>query len=745
MPKEMLPLLPEGATQISSMMSVHNKSDNWVYFCGPTPVFTHPATDTNSFRMFTSQLYCEGRCSQSDIVRAFAVTSNSVKRSVKKYRDGGINAFYTTPARRGGGIITDKTRPEIQILLDEGLSRSEVCKKLDIKKSTLDKAIQQGRLHESNSNKHRQSNFNSNKSSRSSDDAKVSERLGVACTRPLERVLAATGRLPGGAPTIFEHCKDVSFGGVLCALPALSANGLFKHLSQCFSLPPGYYNSLHIILLMAYMALARIKNAEQLRYEAPGELGKLLGLDRIPEARCLREKMDLLSRDDCPEKWAAMLSKDWLEKDTEAAGALYIDGHVRVYNGSKTDLPKRYISRQRLCLRGTTDYWVNDSVGRPFFVIERTIDDGLLNVLRADIVPRLLIEVPEQPDSETLEKNPFLHRFILVFDREGYSPAFFREMWEEHRIACLSYKKFPSDSWPKEWFSDTVLNMPNGETIIVKLAEMGTRIGSTKDGIWMREVKKLSERGHQTSIVTSAYSHLPNENAALMFSRWSQENFFRYMMENYGIDALCEYAQKNIPETNQVINPRWRELNSKCRSLTSQLQRQRAVWGARKMHPEEDEKKKEKWLRDMAELTDHIEQLENQLDQNKEDRKAESKHIQVSDLPEDKKFQQLSPHRKRLKDCVSMIAYRAETAMAALLRPILGRHMDARPLLREIFRSAVDLIPDTNKGVLNVCLHHMANPQANKAVKNLLEHLNESELCFPGTDLKLVYSLGNLE
>jgi len=742
MPTEMLPLLPEGATQISSMISVHQMNGDWIYYCGLTPVFTHPAEDRKSFRMFTSQLYCEGRCRQSDIVRAFGVSANSVKRSVQKYRKGGIAAFYEAQPRRGGGVITDSTRPKLQALLDEGITRPEICKKMNIKKSTLDKAIQQGRLHESHLKKTAHAIDGSSKSTRSTTDANASEGFGVACTRPLDRVMAATGNLPGGASLEFEACLDVSFGGVLCALPALDANGLFRHLSSCLSLPPGYYTVLHIILLMAYMALARIKNPERLRYESPGELGKLLGLDRIPETRCLRKKMNILSQNDGPEIWAGLLSKDWLEADPDAAGALYIDGHVRVYNGSKTDLPKRYISRQRLCLRGTTDYWVNDNIGRPFFVIERTIDDGLLNVLRDNIVPRLLSEVPGQPDDKAFLDNPWSHRFILVFDREGYSPAFFREMWEKHRIACLSYKKFPGDPWPEEWFLESTISMPNGEVVTAKLAEMGTWVGGAKDGMWMREVRKLTDRGHQTSIITTAFSHLPHRNAALMFSRWSQENFFRYMMEEYGIDALCEYSLEEIPETNKVINPRWRAFDSKCRKINGQLNRQRAIWGAKTMHPEEDEKKKERWIKDMAELTDLIEQLENELEQNKELRAAEPKHISVSDLPEDKKFQQLSPHRKRLKDCVSMIAYRSETALAALLRPILGHPEDARPLLRDIFRSEADLIPDKEHNVLNVCVHHMANPQANKAVCSLMEHLNNSEFCYPGTDMKMAYFLG---
>jgi hypothetical protein len=70
---------------------------------------------------------------------------------------------------------------------------------------------------------------------------------------------------------------------------------------------------------------------------------------------------------------------------------------VRVYHGKLTDLPRRYVARERLCLRGTTDYWVNAMDGRPFFVVSCAVDPGLLSVLREQIVPRLKADVPNQP------------------------------------------------------------------------------------------------------------------------------------------------------------------------------------------------------------------------------------------------------------------------------------------------------------------------------------------------------------
>ena len=163
-----------------------------------------------------------------------------------------------------------------------------------------------------------------------------------------------------GAPIEFELVKDVPDGGVLFALPALLLLGLLSKSREMFSMPEGFYPLESIFLLLALMALARIPSLEALRYVAPGEWGKLMGLDRIPEVRTLRQKItQLCSEQGLAERWSNALAKQWMAQEPECAGVFYADGHVRVYHGKLTDLPRRYIARERLCLRGTTDYWVN--------------------------------------------------------------------------------------------------------------------------------------------------------------------------------------------------------------------------------------------------------------------------------------------------------------------------------------------------------------------------------------------------
>jgi transposase len=745
-PQALLPIVPDGATPVNDCVSILRENEQWTYFYGLHPVFAHEERDRRSFRMFTAQLIERGMCRQVDIVRTFGVSSNSVKRSVKKYREEGIKAFYHPRQGRGATVMKEKIILRAQELLTRGYSLKEVAGELDIKYDTLRKAVGQGRVQEPSAAEKANldcadsdSSAASDKSERSKADAAA--EMGMACTRAGERVLAAFGMLKG-APTRFETCRDVSFGGVLCALPSLTQNGLFEHLVQCFPSLTGYYTTVQVVLLLAYMALCRIKTVERLQYESPGELGKLLGLDRVPEVRCLRQKLAALSKGNAPERWAGLLSHDWLEAAPDLAGTLYVDGHVRLYHGHQTELPRRYVSRQRLCLRGTTDYWVNDALGQPFFVIERPVDHGLLEALRSDIVPRLLQDVPHQPTQEELNCDPYRFRFVIVFDREGYSPSFFREMWRKHRIACITYHKFPKEAWPKEWFADSQVTLPNGEEVSMMLAEMGSWIGDAKNGLWAREVRKLTESGHQTSLISTVYSQISLQDAATMFSRWAQENFFRYMMEHFAIDLLSEYQTEEIPGTNRpVVNPSWRKLDSRSRSLKGKLTQRQARFAALTLHPEADASRVPQWQQRKAKLLEEIQQLEHELDQVKQLMKETPQHLKWNELPQADKFERLAPSRKRLTDTVKMIAYRSETAMAGIVREKLARTDDARALLRDLFRSEADLLPDLNEGLLRVNVHPMANDRSNHAIQHLLNYLNTAAFTYPGTNLQLVYSL----
>jgi Transposase protein len=560
--------------------------------------------------------------------------------------------------------------------------------------------------------------------------------LGVATTRSMERVAAAVGLLRE-APIEFEPVADVPLGGVLCALPALLGFGLLRHTRENFTLPPGFYPIETIFLVVAFLALARIRSLEALRYQAPGEWGKLLGLDRVPEVKTLREKLGILCAD--PERaraWSSTLARDWMEATPESAGTLYIDGHVRVYHGALTRLPRRYVSRERLCLRGTTDYWVNAMDGQPFFVVTRPVDDGLLSVLKEEIVPRLQTEVPGQPGAEELAADPLQHRFTIVFDREGYSPKFFAAM-REKRIAVLTYHKFPGADWGLEEFSARSVRLVNAEEVTLQLAERGVRLSN---GLWVREVRHRDARGHQTAILSTDYHSDLTRVAAAMFARWCQENFFKYMQQHYAIDRLLEYGIEPIPDSTRVVNPAWRSLDSQVRSQQSMLVGEQARFGALQLPVEATAQETAAYETKKGQLLQSIESRQLKLAELKAQRKNAPKHVLLKDLPQEDRFTRLAAARKHLVDTVKLVAYRAETALVAIARESLSRPDDARALVRQLLTSSVDLQPDLDAKTLNVRLHRLSTAAHDAVLVHLCEELTATETLFPGTELRLVFT-----
>ena len=242
MPQLILPLIPPGATQINGLVSVWRDDESWTYFLATHPIYSHRENDHRMFRLVMSQLIESGACRQVDIQRTFGISKSSVIRSLNKLRSGGPEAFFNQRrGRRGGKVLTSEVLEKAQRILDQGYTRNEAAQELDVKYDTFRKAINDGRLLES-----RPTEPALTKSSRNEEDVAAADGMGVACTRVGERVLASLGKLVG-ATVRFETCLDVPKAGVLCALPTLLANGLFKGVDQLLGKVRGYYTTFHVL------------------------------------------------------------------------------------------------------------------------------------------------------------------------------------------------------------------------------------------------------------------------------------------------------------------------------------------------------------------------------------------------------------------------------------------------------------------------------------------------------------------
>jgi len=403
-------------------------------------------------------------------------------------------------------------------------------------------------------------------------------------------------------------------------------------------------------------------------------------------------------------------------------------------------------------LPAAAGYWVQALGGAPLLCLHRQVDDGLVREIWTGIVPQLrqLGLLEEQPGAASGEP-----RLTLVFDREGWSPALFREL-RAVGIAVVSWHKGKqAERWPRSEFraASFPVRSPLGEaTLEGWLAERELDLGGHCQ---VREIRFWAERRlrgegkqgqprkprelagepgegqRQPALVTTHPSLAAEQLAGLLRSRWTQENFFKYMRSEFGLDSLPEHGLVEVDADAWVVNPAWRAIEKalkKARNEVGHLRRKRAL---------EPNAKTPK----ARALEEQIEACDKRVEGFVLARKVTDQHMRAGELSEPEKLQALPEPLRQLMQTLRMLAYRAETCMAAALAPQLDNPATARSLLKALFQSDASLLPDPQAGTLTVRLPHQASRAQDAALVPLLDELNRTRTVFPGTQLRLVYEL----
>ena len=316
-----LPGFPDGAQKIGTWLSILEKDGLVTYFLGGDNYFSHPSGDRKSERFALTSLMENGHVRACDLEKSFlGIAHRTLMRWKAQYREDGPTSFFRSIEGPKPPVMTPDKVAECAGLLADGHRPSEVARRAGIQESTLRKALERQGVPRLAKNpaagEPKESGASSSKSERSRADAEAADGMGTACTRADERVAAAMG-LVACATARFEAGHDVQMAGLLAGLPALCANGLLTGLGKHLNLPKGFYSALHILLTLGFMALGRIRRPEGLRHVPPGELGKVIGLDRVPEVRTLREKIAVMATAGHPGAWMKELAKSWMENDPD--------------------------------------------------------------------------------------------------------------------------------------------------------------------------------------------------------------------------------------------------------------------------------------------------------------------------------------------------------------------------------------------------------------------------------------------
>jgi hypothetical protein len=497
-----------------------------------------------------------------------------------------------------------------------------------------------------------------------------------------------------------------------------------------------YYDMDTTILFLSFMYLCRIHNPEQLRHLSPGEFGKLLGLDRIPEAKCLRTRLKQICQQRKAENWAMAQAKKWVIDEDNYI--YYVDGHAKVYYGDLANLGKKHISRIKLCLPAIMEFWVNNHQGMPYFVVTGEVNEKMGEMLQDKIIPKLISEIALAVSEQALMEDLDLPRFTLTFDREGYSPAAFKSYWEDYRVAVLTYNKNVKDKWAESEFTKYEI-VTDGKIVVMELAEREIEL----DGFKIREIRKMGEHTHQTSILTTNKKLSITLIALYMFARWCQENFFKYMRQEYDIDRMLYYAVQEIDSNVMVVNQRYSKLTQELKKTREKISRNQAkLFVLNEENVSSELETAPEFLGKQLKIKNEIEKLEVVEKQTIALRKEQPYKIAIKDMPDDERYTKLDMEGKLFQNIIKMICYRSETVVVQIIgADIHTKKEELRSLVKSIIKTKGDLFPDYQNKTLTVKLYTQSNPRCNNALGKLCELLTDSETIYPGTELRLIYKL----
>lgn len=720
----LLPLQPAEAIEINDAVSYVDDGLTVGYFAAGVPVFSHANKDAVGRRVAWAQIIALRLATQKELSSAFGVSRITLYRQQLRLKEAGVAGLVDEKSGpKGPRKLTPEALLRVQKALDSGMSKRAASKGAGVDESTIRNAIERGWLREAAGETTRTSpeERGSHPGERNAED--IAAPLGVATTRVLDRVLAAVGKIEEAAPE-FTPASSVSNAGALVALPAMLDLGLLEVGERVYgSLRNGFYGLRSSLLCLGFMALLRIRNPERMQFEAPGELGTLLGLDRAPETKTIRRKLAELVARGQASRFSAGLAERWVRRSPEALGYLYVDGHVRAYHGEKHRLTKTHVARRRLCMAATTDYWVNDKDAEPLFFVTGEANERLIATMKASILPEVRRLAGDR-------------RVTMVFDREGWSPKWFAELYEAG-FDVLSYRRGSYDPWPRRLFR-TAVGTIEGREVSYELAERTVRL---RRGFKMREIRRLRSGGKQTAVLTTRWDTPAIELAWRMFERWRQENFFRYMREHFALDALASRRVEPLSEEKTLPNPERARLEKKLAKLKVELGKLEKEYGARAFENDESLRPTARGFKIAnGKLGREIRALRRKCERLKERIKALPERIVAADA-EGEPIVKLDPETKHLTDAIKMLAYRTETALVGLLDgDVYARtEEEGRALIREVLRASADVLPDEQEGLLRVRLHGLANPRSNAAVRHLCKALNEREVTYPGTRLRVRY------
>jgi transposase len=740
---------PSNVVVINGRCLLRMEESQRVIIVAGLPVHHYQSDDTVAEAYAMVFLVESGFALQREVAWAFGHSERTLRRYQARYAEGGMAGLGRGAGwRRGRRRISGKRLRVIETLKQQGLSNRAVAQRLGVTEKAIRKLVgpskptQTEQLALAGLSTGTAEPFIAQVPTDDSPPAQlttvdahadpisssIGDKIepaamsfnGDAADRSIDRILAYLGKLSDATP-LFRDGSQIPGAGVLLAIPVLIDSGIFDISRKLYGeIGPAFYGLRTTLLTLLFMALLRIQRPEHLKQRDPATLGRLLGLDRAPEVKTLRRKLTRLAAYQCATQLGAELARQRVAQRGHLMGFLYVDGHVRAYHGQHT-ISNAYVARRHLAMPATTDYWIQDRSGDPLLVITGEVTTALTQAF-----PNLLDQVRGLLGDR---------RATIVFDRGGFSPKLFQKMLQDG-FDILTYRKGKTRSIRPHRFGVRKAKL-DGNWVRYCLHDQPVRF--LKGKLRLRQVTRLSDNGHQTQILTSRWDLRDIEIAYRMFERWRQENFFKYMRQEFLLDALVDYRIEPEDPTRTILNPQRRALDKQIRTARADLAKIERDYGTAAALFAQQHPNIRGFKIALAKLDKTLGNAQARLSKLLNQRRKLPVRVEIRDLSPGAVVK-LATERKHLTDLIKMVAYQAESDLLALLRPHYPRADDeGRTLLHDLFASPGDIRVSDSE--LFITLAPLSSPHRTRAAHALCDLLDRTETTFPGSPLRIRFAV----
>jgi transposase len=494
-----------------------------------------------------------------------------------------------------------------------------------------------------------------------------------------ERALARWGLLGEGAGPVFAPGARYPLAGLLLALPALEGTGLLACARATYGrLKNGFYGLAAPLLTLVFLALLREPRAEGATRVPPGAPGRVLGLDRAPEVKTIRRKLAELAAAGQAADLIMALARNHAAARPGALGFLYVDGHARVYYGTRI-VQKTHVARLKFPAAATPETWVTDAGGDPVFMVVAEPSQSLAGELRG-LLPQL---------RQVVGKG---RRVTVCFDRGGWSPALFADITGAG-FDLLTYRKAPVADLPADAFSMVTCTGDRGRAHQYDLADTTVTLDITEgprkgEAVTLRQVTRREPAAcgatRQVHTLTSRTDLPAGEVCWRMSSRWREENYFRYARTHFALDALDSYAAAPDDPHRLVPSPAKKAAAARIRRADAAVEAAAADRDAKLLELRSPAPGQPVTITNQVlnALNAPVEAACTELGAAQAAAAATPARIRLGELAPD--MMRLDAETKQITHAVRMAAYNAETALARALDGHYARARDeAYALIRE--------------------------------------------------------------